>query len=115
MHVLLTGSRGFIGGHLLKVLTSRGVPITPILFGESNNLPGSITYRDFVASPKDFIRQDSVVIHCASSGVYEVESNTTLTKVNVERTAQFLKAAVDFGVKKVLVCGSGLELSLIHI
>ena len=106
MHVILTGTRGFIGGHLKLVLQMKGIDVTAVLFDETIESPpteDAVGPKEFLLHPKGYIRPDSILIHCASAGV----QNNGVTpeefySVNVESTIKFLTQATKNGLKKTL-------------
>jgi nucleoside-diphosphate-sugar epimerase len=54
MHIILTGSRGFIGRHLVKILNKRNVESTQVLFDEDSTeleIYPSISLAAFLKSP----------------------------------------------------------------
>lgn len=113
MHVILTGTRGFIGGHLKLVLQMKGIDVTAVLFDETIESPpteDAVSLKDFLLHPKEYIRPDSILIHCASAGVQSKGvTPEELYSVNVESTIKFLTQATKNGLKDVIVCGSGFE------
>ena len=110
--VLVTGSTGFIGGHVTRYLAGKGIKVTCLVreTGDRSfirDLPvtyftGDIT--DLKGLQKAFRGQDAV-IHTAGMvndwGKYE-----SFYQDNVRGTLNVLQAALDNSIKKIVITGS---------
>jgi GDP-4-dehydro-6-deoxy-D-mannose reductase len=101
---VVTGARGFVGTHLTRHLSARGVDVVSLDVDDRQGV--DITDREAVLRR---IEQESpdVVYHLAAlSHVGESWTDTRVHAVNVGGTAAVVDACVRVGVARVLVVGS---------
>lgn len=110
--VILTGSSGFIGSHIAEYFCARGVnPVCLVRRGSDTaflrTLPVDIVYGD-VTNPAEMLQacgNGGCVIHTAAKvsdwGAYE-----DFYRVNVEGTVNVMDAAINAGVRDVIITGS---------
>ncbi len=109
MIVAVTGGTGFIGLHLVKLLSSRGYrvrilarPESRIDLIESNNLE---VYAGDIRDPhsiKDFIQGADIVFHTAADYRLWCENTNDIFETNVFGTENILRAAINSKVGKVV-------------
>jgi len=107
--VYLTGSSGYIGSSLMTKLNSLGYDVIPIhyrLFVE----PDVKTLNRFFS--KRLIKNNSIVIHVASSGVYTKNSLEYDIQSNVVGTENLIRETFKFGIRKFIVIGTCFEYGL---
>ena len=114
MHILVTGSSGYIGQALVPYLLEHGYSVSGIdigWFGQANqqiNLP-NFTLKNVNEIAADDLRDVDVIIHLAAvandpSG--ELDSKLTW-ETNVLFTNSLISAAVAAGVKRFIFASSG--------
>jgi nucleoside-diphosphate-sugar epimerase len=109
--ILVTGSQGFLGSHIVAIGKSVGHTILPTCRDAS---AGGALYVD-VCDPQSVdaaFRQaaPSTVIHCASYGVnYADQDPECAMKVNIHGSLCVLKSAAKHGVKRFVHIGSCFE------
>lgn len=94
MKVAVTGSSGFVGGHLCRVLVKEGHEIVPVSRREG------IDVTNAAALTSAFGGCHSVV-HCA--GINRELGNQTYTAIHVEGTRQVIRAAERARVSKIVL------------
>lgn len=110
--VLITGAGGLLGSHIAEYFTGKGIHVTCLIvnnnsyeFLESLNVEikyGDIT--DFNSLIKAFSGYSSI-IHAAAK-VVDWGSYADFYETNVSGTLNVLKAALDCGIKNVIITGS---------
>lgn len=101
--IFLTGSSGFLGSQLLKILRFSGYDVYEI--------PRSYS----LMSEIDFLRlfekksEGSTLIHAAAAGVVQATRFEECAKVNIISTNDLVRAAVNNGIEHVIVCGTCFE------
>jgi dTDP-4-dehydrorhamnose reductase len=106
MKILVTGSNGLLGSHLVQLLAGSGHAVTATGRGASRrSLPENVLYRDLdlTAFPavRDLIRQErpDVLVHAAAmTQVDDCELNREKSRlINVQATENLLEAAAPAG------------------
>lgn len=114
MSLLITGSSGFLGKHLLKAVIAKGiefkllnrVPLSAISLGKQ------ILVNDFrdVSYSEEMFSETDVVIHCAARAhIMNDESSNPLNDfrtVNTEGTLNLARQAIVAGVKRFIFISS---------
>lgn len=120
MQVLVTGGAGFIGSHVVDALISRGDTVTvldDLSSGKLENLKtheGSRAFRfirgdirDAKAVDKALAGVDAVVHEAAMVSVpLSIKNPGLVNSVNVDGTANLLKASLSHGVKRFVYASS---------
>jgi nucleoside-diphosphate-sugar epimerase len=120
MNILLTGSTGFVGQHVVPLLLSDGHDVSVIIRNEnkldkftwSKNVT-RIVY-DLDADTFPFLSMQpvpDVLLHLAWSGLHNFESYFHIES-NLPRDLKFLKSAVQAGIKRLIVTGTSLEFGM---
>jgi UDP-glucose 4-epimerase len=111
--ILVTGGAGFIGSHLVDVLTSRGCKVTildNLSTGTLKNIENHLNNEDAalvegdvrnMREVKEALRGVDAVFHLAAitSVPYSVKNPKMTNEVNAEGTRNLLEASVDSNVK----------------
>ncbi len=109
MNILLTGSTGFIGNHLLQVLLQQGHCITAccrnpnrLLINNDNLKPLTVDFANFDSSEQWLAHLNGidVVINCV--GIIAETKNQTFEQLHSLAPIALFEAAVLAGVKKVI-------------
>lgn len=116
MKVIVTGSSGFIGQHVIPKLLERGCEV--ILLNRSSKLSPDLVKKNTVISQyeigsencldSELIQGADALLHLAWSHVNEINSDAHLTK-NTPDHFEFVKRIVDLGVRNIFVLGSCYE------
>ncbi len=125
MKVLVTGSRGFVGSHLVKHLADKGLQV--LAFNRTPPQPEDIEFLKPVIESVEFVTGDITdalklqavfreyriggVIHSAAiNGEAQARKFPDLTmRTNVAGTLELLIAANRAGIKKFVFIGSGVQ------
>ena len=117
-NVLVTGSAGFIGSHLVEYLFEKNLNITAFVHYNSNNNWGWLNefkylkeikvvtgdIRDYDSVNKHMKNIDSVFHLAALIGIpYSYESPLAYIKTNIEGTYNILKSSLDNNVENVII------------
>ncbi|MCO4769349.1 MAG: NAD-dependent epimerase/dehydratase family protein [Deltaproteobacteria bacterium] len=111
--VLVTGGAGFIGRHVSEQLRDAGYEVTVMLApGESSASTDRMDLPSTVADVRDLVALDravaghSIVVHMAAIYSLWMKDWTPLYDVNVQGTANVLRACEDAGVDRVVYTSS---------
>lgn len=108
MIVFITGANGFIGSHLVPILSKRGHSLLCLLRDPSRAgvalqgatlVRGDVTDRDSMREP---MRGADAVIHLAGWYTLGYVDQARMRTINVEGTRNTLELAVELGVKKII-------------
>jgi dihydroflavonol-4-reductase len=116
--ILITGATGLVGSHLLLELLRNGKQVRALKrAGSSTSIVDKIfAHYNFPAPDKSIWVEGDItdyfslldamegveqVYHCAAMVSFSANDEETLTKVNVEGTANVVNAAMEKGVKKL--------------
>ncbi|HEY9062157.1 MAG TPA: NAD-dependent 4,6-dehydratase LegB [Pseudobacteroides sp.] len=117
--VLVTGSEGFIGSHLVEKLIERGAEVKALVqynsfnrWGWIDTLPDSIKQEIeiFLGDVREYdnikkaVKGQEIVFHLAAliAIPYSYLSPAAYIRTNVEGTLNVMQACLDFGVSKVI-------------
>lgn len=113
MMVLLTGASGFVGGEVLRVAQSRGIPIRPVFRSkEFISELGTETISSLTADTnwRVAVSNVDVVIHCAACvhimDDQEADPLKAFREVNVQGTLNLARQSVEAGVKRFIFISS---------
>ncbi|MBB3948749.1 NAD-dependent epimerase/dehydratase family protein [Aureimonas jatrophae] len=108
MRILLTGSRGFIGRHLLPFLQARGHEVVPLLRGHGAAPDDLRAVRDWTGWPDGI----EAVAHLAAlnpaRGAREALDDAALMAANAQGTRALASRAAGVGARVVVVASTGL-------
>lgn len=118
MNIFLTGSTGFLGSHFLslalksghhvKALRRIGSKARLLLTQEPDWIEG---YLD--SNWRNQLDDCDVLVHLAATGVYFNKENwKTCFDINMTKSLELWKQAVESGVKRFIICGSCFEYGL---
>lgn len=121
--MLVTGSTGFLGSHLVRRLRRHGVPVvgTYVVPDELDRLSELRDDEDLILCRVDLRQHCQVddlfgswsfhcVFHLAASGVRaEEDSRHEVIEVNTAATASLARTALAHGVRRFVHVGSGFE------
>ncbi|GAI29312.1 unnamed protein product, partial [marine sediment metagenome] len=104
MRVVITGSNGFIGKHIVKELLRNGYETLPIDIKNKTN-PIDFTASDF----KDHLQEGDKVLHLgAIANFHDAEVNPQLAvRTNVEGTLNVIKACMKKKVERLVHASTG--------
>lgn len=111
MRVLVTGSNGFIGGHICDYLTNKGIDVIGTSLKRNNSgkkypfFQMDITSRYSIESVADSIGIFDAVVHCASFLKNE-EFSETLGSINIIGTQNILKLTESISSHKLVLISS---------
>lgn len=119
MNLLVTGSSGFIGSHIITLGTACGFSVTALHRNSCQRKPkttmNNLKYlkKDIMdLAPHDFTNLDAV-IHLAGSGVSpQRASNKDMTDTNVLAMLRVLELAKSQKVCRIVIAGSSHEYGL---
>jgi len=110
---LVTGAGGFVGGHLVRLLVDRGVPVRamvrdPKRAGELEELGGPVVVADLrdEASLEAAARGVTKVYHIASLFRQAGLPERVFHDVNAEGTRRLLDASIRAGAKRFVHCST---------
>ena len=113
MRVLVTGATGFIGFHVARFLTEKGIRVKALVRGQSDTaalkaldielVNGDIRDFESVCRALDGCRQ---LYHIAADYRLWVPDPATMYSVNVDGTRNCMEAALKLGVEKVIYTSS---------
>nr|QOV08907.1 NAD-dependent epimerase/dehydratase family protein [uncultured Actinomycetes bacterium]QOV09103.1 NAD-dependent epimerase/dehydratase family protein [uncultured Actinomycetes bacterium] len=113
MKVVVTGTTGYIGGHIVELLLANGHEVAAVVRKYSMELPASV--KQFVdAGDDDVLLQEftdfdaEIVIHCAAAQVlkYSIENSAELVDTNIGFGARMLAISHDAGVRGFIAAGT---------
>lgn len=109
--ILVTGSQGFLGSHIVARGKSLGRAMVPTCRGASRGEALQLDVCDPQSVEEAFRRiLPSTVIHCASYGVNYADQDPDLAmKVNICGSLRVLESAARYGTKRVVHIGSCFE------
>jgi len=117
--VLVTGSTGLVGSHLIKELVKQGRKVKALY---RNNIPKELMndvewvqgdILDVSALDEAMVDVEEV-FHCAAVVSFNPKEKTHLHKTNVEGTANVVNACLNAGIKKLLFVSSVAALGRIR-
>ena len=112
--VLVTGASGFLGLHLVRLLSSRGIKARAVFFNNEpkpadKNLPGITWIKADLLDVYDVAEiMESIthIYHCAAIVSFQPAMQETMLHFNPECTANIVNEALDRGVKKMVYVSS---------
>jgi GDP-4-dehydro-6-deoxy-D-mannose reductase len=114
MRAAVTGSSGFVGGHLVPYLRRLGDEV--VTLDRSGEPPVDVTDTHRVRDVLRRARPDAVYHLAALSHVGESwDAPETVFRVNAEGTLSVLRACADASVERVLVAGSADEYGVVAL
>jgi GDP-4-dehydro-6-deoxy-D-mannose reductase len=114
MRAAVTGSSGFVAGHLVPYLRSLGDEV--VTLDRSGEPPVDVTDTHRVRDVLRRARPDAMYHLAALSHVGESwDAPETVFRVNAEGTLSVLRACADAGVERVLVAGSADEYGVVDV
>jgi len=110
--ILVTGSTGLLGSHVIKRLIEQGKRVKalyrshiPAIIGKEKVSWVKGDILDVVAM-EEVMKDVSVVYHCAAIVSYSAKRRNELFKTNIEGTANIVNAGLNAGVKKLCFVSS---------
>lgn len=83
--VILTGSSGFLGSHLLAKLLSLGIDVLPVSFQKNKNMPMNYLLSNF----KRLVSPEDIIVHLAAVGSRsENTSKALMYDINYKKSAE---------------------------
>jgi GDP-4-dehydro-6-deoxy-D-mannose reductase len=114
MRAAVTGSSGFVGGHLVPYLRRLGDEVVTI--DRTGEPPVDVTDTHRMRDVLRAARPDAVYHLAGLSHVGESwDAPETVFRVNAEGTLSVLRACADAGVERVLVAGSADEYGVVDL
>lgn len=121
MEVLVTGGGGFVGSHLVRLLTQRGERVRVLARKpESLKILGELPHRCVVGDLRD---RDSLlravegcerVFHCAADYRLWAPNDRELYQTNVDGTDSLLQVCRELGVREVVYTSSVAAIGIPH-
>ena len=116
MNYLITGAGGFIGSKVLK----KALLENNIVYGStrknvdisSKNLKNNLIWipKPFYEITDNELKKIDIIINCAAAGVSPQKvSKEKMYEINVEKTFEFFKKAINSGIKVFISIGTCLE------
>ena len=106
----ITGSGGFIGGHLASYLTSKGFTVRAFTSDRNNHNLIYLNWENEKQIESEFNNLD-VLIHCAWLGSdRKSRLNAEIQKKNLSFTSRIVKIQKNLGIPKIIGVGSQDEL-----
>ena len=118
--ILVTGSSGLVGSHLIQQLVKQGLPVRAIFRNEIPPVSGTEKVEwvkgDILDVPslEDAMQNVDQVYHCAAIVSFSPAQKERLNKTNIEGTANVVNACINGGVKKLLFVSSVAALGRIR-
>lgn len=113
MMVLLTGASGFVGGGVLRVAQSRGIPIRPVFrTKEFISELDTVTISSLTSDTnwRVAVSNADVVIHCAARvqimDDQEADQLKAFREINVQGTLNLARQSAEAGVKRFIFISS---------
>ena len=113
MMVLLTGASGFVGGGVLRVAQSRGIPIRPVFrIKEFISELDTVTISSLTSDTnwRVAVSNVDVVIHCAARvqimDDQEADPLKAFREINVQGTLNLARQSAEAGVKRFIFISS---------
>jgi len=114
-NLLITGVTGFLGSNVLDKISNENFKIIAIIRKDNNFIRNKYPNVEFIVSCLEEISNEffiekkiDILIHFAWSNVSKVMLETHLYE-EFELQKSFLKNALDYGLKKVIISGSCFE------
>lgn len=113
--VLVTGAAGFIGRHLVRSLSDRGIPVIAMVRRSSATPPASGLVAEVIGDVTDLrsvmraAREARRIVHLAGMISLKGTSFDTAFDTNVVGTQNVLDAARSVGAERVVVLGTQSE------
>ena len=112
--ILVTGASGFLGSHLVRLLSRQGKQVRALYFSRQpasadQNLPGVSWMRcDLldVFDVEEAIRNVTCIYHCAAIVSFHPREKDRMLHFNTESTANLVNEALLSGVRKLLFVSS---------
>lgn len=116
--ILITGSTGLVGSHLIQTLITKNEPIKALYRG---TIPFEHTLVEWIrADILDIVTLEEAMLgvekvyHCAAIVSFDPKQKHILHKTNIEGTANIVNACLNTGVKKLLFVSSVAALGRIR-
>jgi nucleoside-diphosphate-sugar epimerase len=109
MRVVISGSTGFVGSHLVTVLTAIGIEVLPITLRDDADT--ILNLNTLIAHPEAYISQDDVLVHLAAIVQNNSETNPEkIFEINYHKSSKLLNVGKQLKIRKMIVLGSLKEL-----
>ena len=103
--VAVTGSNGFIGSRLVRLLESKSYKVNKLCRTRSSKDPLSSKYFDLEGTTNfDYLKNENVLVHCAYD--FSPKSIKDKKRVNIDCTLHLFSEAKRLGVKKIILISS---------